>query len=254
MAKGHVALRGRFSPGVVVALVRVDGEHVLRAAGGETVERKKVDADGCVEFEAEPNARYFVTGIQNGFPLEVRVRGRAADEPSELLGHAPVAYERKKLADGSWADEEPEKVDPPPFYGAPHLGQQHLDNDVIQRSNTIRGSAHPFDPDEPVPYPRQEDVGEDVVQRSSTETGMATPIPDGPARQEDVPDNVVQSSATATGVATVLPTDAVEHQEHKESAESKALFGEPGKVPPAQAARARAKKAAKSKSTKKKES
>jgi hypothetical protein len=51
MAKGSVTLRGRFSPGSTVRLVKVEGPHVLRPGPHhETVATEKVDDDGALEF------------------------------------------------------------------------------------------------------------------------------------------------------------------------------------------------------------
>jgi hypothetical protein len=234
MAKGQVTLRGRFSPGTVVALVKVRDETVLRAQGGKTLERKKVDKDGVVTFDAEVGARYFITGIQDGFPVQVRARGRAADDPAEVLEGNPVTYERLKLADGSFVDTPPDKVDAkdlPPFDASPNLDQRQIAGDVPQRSATPRGTAHPVDVGESVPYRRQEDVPDEAAQRSDTATGQASVIDDGPQSQEDVPDGVWQRSDTPKGYSTILPTQGpVAAQQEKESSEAKDKRGEPGKA------------------------
>jgi hypothetical protein len=81
---GQVTLRGRFPVGAVVTLTRVAGEHVLRPEGGEDVEVKTVEEEkgaprvGFVRFTkgVEPGARYFIHGLNDGVPLQVRVTGR----------------------------------------------------------------------------------------------------------------------------------------------------------------------------------
>jgi hypothetical protein len=238
MAAGQITLRGRFSPGSQVRLVRVDGEHVLRAEGGEEVATKKVDDDGCVEFTTgvDVNARYFIVGQHQGFPLEVRARGRAKDDPSEVLENAPTPRERVRLSDGSWADEAPEQHRKATYAeGAPHLAQTDVPKGTPQRSDTPRGSAHPLDPEEPTPYPSQEEerfTKGKVPQMSDTPLGMATPIDLGIAqRQEDVKKGTPQRSDTPTGVATPIPQDGpVAAQEEKEASETKAKRGEPVKA------------------------
>lgn len=238
MAAGQITLRGRFSPGSQVRLVRVDGEHTLRAEGGEEVDAKKVGDDGSVTFSkgVEVNARYFIVGQHRGEHIEVRARGRAKDDPSEVLENAPLPPERVKLTDGSFVSEAPEQHRKPDYAeGAPHLSQQHVPKGTLQRSDTPRGSAHPMDPDEPYPYPSQEDeefTKGKVVQASDTPHGMATPLDLGLAqRQEDVPKGTVQRSDTPTGVATPIPKGGpVEAQRMKESSEAKVKRGEPGKA------------------------
>jgi hypothetical protein len=99
----QVTLRGRYSPGTVVQLVKVAGAHVLRTApGDEVVEEKKVGKDGAVQFSkgVEKDGRYFVRGYQDGFPLEVRVRGRAEADDSEVLAQDPVGYDEVRTRDG----------------------------------------------------------------------------------------------------------------------------------------------------------
>lgn len=102
-----VTLRGRFQPGARVKLWQVKDESVLRAEGGELIDEKVVDEDGCVQFSkgVKVGGRYLIVGQREGEPLEVRVRGNAPDDDNSLLTHAPVRPERQKLADGRWADE-----------------------------------------------------------------------------------------------------------------------------------------------------
>jgi len=238
MAAGQITLRGRFSPGTQVRLVRVDGEHTLRSEGGQEVDSKTVDKDGCVSFtsKVDVGARYFIVGQHEGRPLEVRARGRAKDDPSEVLENAPVPRDRMKLADGSYVDEPPKQHEKADYAeGAPHLSQQHVPKGTLQASDTPRGSAHPIEEGEPYPYASQEDdeyTKGKVVQASDTEKGMATPLDLGLAqRQEDVPKGTVQRSDTPTGVATPIPKGGpVEAQRMKESSEAKVKRGEPGKA------------------------
>lgn len=99
----QVTLRGRYSPGSTVQLVKVAGAHVLRtAAGDEVVEEKEVDKDGHVQFSkgVEKDGRYFIRGYHDGFPLEVRVRGRSEADDSEVLAQAPVGYDEVRTRDG----------------------------------------------------------------------------------------------------------------------------------------------------------
>lgn len=81
--QGQVSVRGRFAPGVVVALVRpVDQANAFRAGGGDrTVDRKRVGPDGAVSFtsDVEPGDVYFVTGYDGGVYHEARVIASAED-------------------------------------------------------------------------------------------------------------------------------------------------------------------------------
>jgi hypothetical protein len=106
--KGQVTLRGRFRAGSLVKLVKVAGEHVLRAEGGvEPVAEATVDAAGCVQFTegVEVGARYLVVGQVDGFPVEVRARGNEPDDENSVLTQAPVQPERQRLSGGQFADE-----------------------------------------------------------------------------------------------------------------------------------------------------
>jgi hypothetical protein len=123
---GQVTLRGRFSVGSVVTLTRVAGEGTLRAEGGEDVETKTVVEEdgvprvGFVRFSkgVEPGARYIIHGINDGVPLQIRVRGREAGDPSEVLEQPPVLPDRTRLSDGSWSDEAPTKESAPDVLAA----------------------------------------------------------------------------------------------------------------------------------------
>jgi hypothetical protein len=146
MAKGSVTLRGRFSPGSTVRLVKVEGPHVLRPGPHhETVATEKVDDDGTLSFGkgVEAGARYFAVGQVNGQPLEVRLTGKTDADEGFLAGYDPSALQtRVRLADGSFVDEPPEqhqKQDVPD--GATWKGQHQVPKGTLQRSDTPRGSA-----------------------------------------------------------------------------------------------------------------
>lgn len=254
-AKGQVTLRGRFRPGTEVRLVKVRDEAVLRSEGGKEVATATVDESGTVQFKSgvQVGGRYFVVGQVEGGPLEVRARGRAADDPGEVLSQAPVTADRTRLADGTFVDEAPER-EKAGFGGVgPAPGQHQAPEGTVQRSDTPRGSAHPHDPEEQAPYPRQEDVPDTVAQRSDTPTGMATPIVhDAPVAQGDVKAGTWQRSDTPAGVATPIPKgDAIAAQEMRESADTKAGVGEPVKAAaaPPEVARTAASKLPAGKST-----
>jgi hypothetical protein len=146
MAKGSVTLRGRFSPGSTVRLVKVEGPHVLRPGPHhETVATEKVDDDGQprVRQGRRGGARYFAVGQVNGQPLEVRLTGKTDADEGFLAGYDPSALQtRVRLADGSFVDEPPEqhqKQDVPD--GATWKGQHQVPKGTLQRSDTPRGSA-----------------------------------------------------------------------------------------------------------------
>lgn len=141
--KGQVTLRGRFSPGAKVSLVKVDGPHVLRPPDGASPEATAtVDKDGCVTFPADIDSRYFIVGQEDGTPLAVRARGRADDDPNAVMTGGGVAPERVRLSDGSFLDEAPEPhQDTSLPEGATWLGQHQVPEGVVQRSDTPRGSA-----------------------------------------------------------------------------------------------------------------
>lgn len=142
---GAVTLRGGFAPGTRVRLVKVDGPEVLRPPdGAEHVDEQVVDDDGCVEFSkgVEVDGRYFAVAIDRDGYRTVRLRGRAKDDPNTVLEGGGVQADRVKLSDGSYLDEPPEQhQDPDVPEGATWLGQHQVPKDVIQRSNTPRGSA-----------------------------------------------------------------------------------------------------------------
>lgn len=233
---GQVTLRGRFPVGSDVTLVEADGPWTLRAPeGAEPVDTQTVDEDGSVQFTGlEPGGRYFATGLVDGFPLSVRLTARAADADEGLLVQPPVGPERVRLGiggTGGFADEKPQPADEVAFEGAPHAAQSHADEGEPQRSATLRGSAHPVDPEEQTPLPRQEDIEEDALQMSDTETGSAAPAMVGPQRQEDVGNDVWQRSSTPTGVSTLMPEGGpIAAQREKESSEAKARRGTPQKA------------------------
>lgn len=232
--KGQVTLRGRFRPGTDVRLVQVRDERVLRAEGGVEVGTATVDDGGAVQFSSgvDVGGRYLVCGYVDGFPLEVRARGREAGDDSELLTQPPIGPDRVRLGDGSWSDERPAAEDAGFGGVGPAPGQHQVPAGTVQRSDTWRGTAHPVDPGERAPYPGQEDVKKGTVQRSDTGIGQATPVVhDVPASQRDVKAGTVQRSSTLEGVATPIPAgDAVEAQKTREAADTKAGIGDPGKA------------------------
>jgi hypothetical protein len=239
--KGQVTLRGRFSKGSVVTLTKVAGEHTLRPQGGEDVATKTVEEkDGAsfVQFTGvEEGARYIVHGINDGSPLEVRARGRAADDDSEVLAQAPVQPDRVRLTDGTWADDAPTKESAPSL-ATTFPGQRQVKKGQVQRSDTPRGTAHPVDPDREEPVRRQESVPDGTVQMSDTRPrevdgeqvaagGEATEIILGPQRQEDTKSSTVQRSSTPTGVAQPLPAgDMVQAQEMRDSSQTRESRGD----------------------------
>jgi hypothetical protein len=234
MAKAKTTLRGRFSPGTVVSLHEVEDASVLRVdAGSDPVTTETVNKDGEVTFHLEEGQRYIAAAYDRGFPREVRLTGRSSDEMA-AVEQQPVQADRVRLSDGSWADEEPERVkkdDMLALEAAPDLSQQQVPKGTPQRSDTPRGTAHPFDPEEPAPYESQDNVDDDVKQMSDTELGAAARIAVGPQRQEDVPAGVWQRSHTPTGVATPIPGGGpVAAQEAKESSLAKEMRGEPGRA------------------------
>jgi hypothetical protein len=229
MATGHARLAGRFPPGSDVRLVEVDSEVALRSEGGREVDVQTVGEDGVVTFSkgVRVGGRYFVVGLVNGSPLEVRIRGNAAAEDDAVNAQAPVGPDRVRLADGSFADEAPAREKAPVVSPGPTLGQHQVPEGVVQRSDTPRGTAHPVDVEDQEPVRRQEDVPDGVVQMSDTETGEASEILVGPQRQEDVPERVVQRSATPTGVATPIPVgDSVEATRLAESSQARESRGD----------------------------
>lgn len=229
-----------------MTLTRVAGEHVLRPGGGEEIEVKTVTEEdgaprvGFVRFSkgVEVGARYFIHGLVDGRPLEVRARGRAKDDPNEVFEQPPIAPDRMRLADGSWSDEAPTKESAPDILAA-QADIRHVRKGTVLRSDTPRGEAHPLDPEERAPKRTQDDVDDGAVQMSDTRRrevdgqvvgggGEATELVLGPQRQEDVPKGMVQRSDTPTGVATPIPAgDAVQQALDRESSFAKETRGEP---------------------------
>lgn len=227
-SKGTVTLRGRFSPGTSVELVQVSDGSVLRSEGGKVIDTKTVDKDGTVRFTgAEVDGYYFIRGVNDGFPLDVRARGKA-DADSDVGFQAPVQYERVKLSDGSFLDEPPADEKPGGGHVGPAPSQQQARGEQL-RSATPRGYAHPVEKREQAPYPSQDQVRKGTPQRSDTERGMATPVVhEAPNSQADVRKGTAQRSATPLGYATPVPEgDAVEAQRDREAAVTKAAVGDP---------------------------
>lgn len=231
MAK--TTLRGRFSPGTIVALHEVADATVLRAEG-EPDSTAEVDKNGEVSFNLKEGRRYIAQAYDRGEPRAVRLTGRSAEDINSEIVQPSVTPDRVRLSDGSWADEEPARVkkdDMPALEAAPDLAQNMVPKGTDQRSDTPRGTAHPVDTSEPTPYESQQNVADDVKQMSDTEFGAAARIAVGPQRQEDVPAGVWQRSHTPTGVATPIPGGGpVAAQEAKESSLAKEMRGEPGRA------------------------
>lgn len=237
MASGaHVTLRGRFSPGEKVKLVKVDGPHVRRSEGGDVVEEKTVERndDGIAEVRfskgVEEGASYLIVGLDAGVPREVRAKGKTGDDPGPLF-QPPIQPNVLRNAAGMPVNEKPTKESAPRHPLGPTPGLHQVPKGTVLRSDTPWGEAHPLDPSEPAPYGRQEDVPKGVVQMSDTPTGRPTPIEVGPQRQEDVPKSTLQRSATPTGEAKPIPKgDAVEAQQERESSEAKEKRGDTGQA------------------------
>jgi hypothetical protein len=223
MASGQARLAGRFPPGTEVTLVEVDSAATARAEGGREVDRQTVGDDGVVTFSkgVDVGARYFAVGdVPPGPRREVRIRGNEGEDA--VNGQAPVQPDRVRLSDGSWSDEAPKREKAPAVPPGPRLAQHQVPKGTPQRSDTLRGTAHPVDPSEQEPLRRQEDVPKGTRQMSDTKPrevdgvtvgggGEASEVLVGPQRQEDVPDGVPQRSDTPTGVATPIPVgDSVE--------------------------------------------
>jgi hypothetical protein len=245
-SKGQVTLRGRFSPGDVVTLTKVAGPHVLRPEGGEAIETQTVTEEkdaprvGYVRFSkgVEIGARYFIHGLHDGRPQEVRITGKSSDDPSEVFEQAPIMPDRMRLTDGSFVDDAPTKESAPNVSVGP-ADIRHVSKGTVLRSDTPRGEAHPLDPEERAPKRSQEDVKKGVVQMSDTRPreedgqtvgggGEAAELVVGPQRQEDVPKGAVQRSDTPTGVSTVIPAgDTVQQAQDRESSFAKETRGEP---------------------------
>jgi hypothetical protein len=83
--------------------------------GDEVVEEKKVGKDGAVQFKSgvEKDARYFVRGYTPNGPLEVRVRGRAEADDSEVLALPPVGYDEVRTRDGRVYPERGQRIPDP---------------------------------------------------------------------------------------------------------------------------------------------
>jgi hypothetical protein len=106
MSEAQVVVRGTLEPGTVVALVRVPDERAMRPEGGRTVDRKRVDPSGTVVFrkDIELGARYFVTGVSYGRPVDIRAIGKLEGE--SFLGEHSVLPDRRRNAGGQWIDPE----------------------------------------------------------------------------------------------------------------------------------------------------
>jgi len=166
-AKGQATLRGRFPAGTVVGLVRAAGAHTLRSEGGEEVDRKKVSADGEVKFTGlDIDGRYFAVGLVDGHPLEVRLRGRVADDDAGLLAQPPVGPDRVRLGlagAGGFADELDAPIGSRPTAAdeQPQPTERVVADDADRPRLGVGGSAGFLDEHElPISYrPSAGDVG-----------------------------------------------------------------------------------------------
>lgn len=110
MASARVRLNGRYGPGDVVRCYEVASERVLRPGPADRlVGSAVVDEDGRVEFEhgVRDGGRYILQGQHRGSPLEVRCRGRLADDPAVVLEVPPVGEAARRFSDGSLVDPVP---------------------------------------------------------------------------------------------------------------------------------------------------
>lgn len=224
MAGGaHIHFAGRFKPGTDVDIYEVAGAHVLRAEGGTKLGSATSSEDGVVEFSdgIVEGGRYRITGYINGRYEDFPVRGTASDEVSQT----PVQPDRMKLADGSWADERPEKRDVPPAFVGPGIAQEQVPEGTSQRVDTGRGEGFPVGPEEQVPSPRAEEAeGPQMVQG---DTGEAFPAKPGISRQEDAQD-IPQRVVAQTGQAFPIPKgDAVDAFQMRDSSDAKVMRGGP---------------------------
>ena len=95
-----IVVCGIFEPGAVVDLVHVEGEHVLRAEGGETVGRRTADGEGNVGFDGLiADGYYFVTGYNRGRYEERRCVAREAGE-SQAFVQPPVQVTPQTIGTG----------------------------------------------------------------------------------------------------------------------------------------------------------
>lgn len=195
---GGVSLRGRFPAGTQVELVKVDGPHVLRTGPEhEVVDSQKVDKDGRVSFSKGVTVgdRYFARGRVRGDLVEVRLTGRDDPDDGFLTGYEPVTPDRARLGvggSGGFADEELERGDgdEQTVEGQTWLAQDQVKRGTLQRSDTVRGSAHPISADErerAVVQWRKSEPTTLVVQPTSEaeeEEARTAELPDrSPARQ-----------------------------------------------------------------------
>lgn len=215
---GRATLRGRFTPGSDVRLVKVDGPHVLRPGpGDETVDTQTVGDDGCVTFSKGVTVgdRYFAVGYVHGQPVEVRLTGRTAeqDEGSALAGYDPSGVrDRVRLSDGSFLDETPDQHQEPAVDGATWLGQHQVPKGTWQRSDTPRGAAAIISAEERERATRQwrkQEPTEPVVE--------VTPDADeAPARTSEQPD-VSPAKAPAAKKSTTSTAPAKKAAAKKEA-------------------------------------
>lgn len=109
MSDGVVVISGVFTPGSVVTLVKVPSERVLRAEGGEEVERRVADENGTVGFAGlELGDRFFATAYIDGVFVEKRAVAIERDTNSaELLQASPAPIASKLGVAGETVEPVP---------------------------------------------------------------------------------------------------------------------------------------------------
>ena len=111
---GSVVLAGLHEPGTVVELFEIPSAQTLRAAGGESVDKKLVPADGTVSFLNVNTAGLFIvvgTDIY-GNPSEVRTNGLDDSGPVQT----PVAPNlNSSVGTGETAQSAPTPATPEAF-------------------------------------------------------------------------------------------------------------------------------------------
>lgn len=199
---GKLSLRGRFTPGSSVRLVKVGGPQVLRPGPtDETVDEQKVDKDGTLTFSKGVTVgdRYFAVGQVNGQPVEVRLTGRDNDDPGHLAGYEPISPDRARLGiggSGGWADEAPEREDHDKVpEGATWQAQHDVPKGTLQRSDTARGAAAVISAEE-----RERATKQWRKQEPTNPVVEATPDPqDEEARTAEQPSTKAAKATTKKG-------------------------------------------------------
>jgi hypothetical protein len=112
--QGVVVVRGAFTPGSIVKLVKVPSEVQTRAEGGEVVEERMVDKDANVGFAGlAVGDRFFVTGYVDGVPVEKRARACLEGENSAELAQPSPRPIPARLGTEGKAQQPPVVPDDP---------------------------------------------------------------------------------------------------------------------------------------------